>query len=470
MQQPYKAVILSIAKDLSFSDKKILQSLCSFRMTSVLILSALLLLNGCSRISNMFDSEDPPLPGERISVLELQQSLEPDDPQLAAEGLVTPAPWKNEFWPQAGGYPNHSMQNLALNTGALKEVWEADIGEGSTDELPLTAQPVVVDGKIFTLDTDSKLSAFDIRSGKKIWNTDVRDPKEDDPVISGGIAFSGGVLYVTSGYNELLAVRPADGQFFWRKKIPAPSRAAPTIMDGRVFVVTLDNRLLALNAADGSLLWEYSGLGETATLVGAASPAASREIVVPVFSSGEITGLRVENGSVAWSDNLSNVRSAGGLESLADIKALPVFDKGLIVAISFSGRIAAIDERSGTRVWQREISGSNTPWMAGNHLFLLSSDNQLIALSRETGGIRWVTKLARFADEDKDEPLHWTGPILAGGRLLSFSGNGLVVEAEPVTGKILRQWKSGQNVEITPIIAGGTLYVLGHDGTLTAYK
>ncbi|MCE7887008.1 MAG: hypothetical protein DYH13_05830 [Alphaproteobacteria bacterium PRO2] len=429
----------------------------------LLPLLALLFLSACS------DKDDkPPLEGERLSVLELQNALEPDDAALSAQGLVTPEPWRNEFWPQAGGYPNHSMQNLALNTGALKRVWSADIGTGTTDELPLTAQPIVADGKVFTLDTDSQLSAFDANTGKNIWRVNVRKKKEkDDPVISGGVSFGGGVLYVTNGYDEVLALKPADGSVFWRKKIGAPSRSAPTILDQRVFINTLDNRLLALNAVNGEVLWEYTGLAESAGLIGAASPAASRDIVVPVFSSGEITALRVENGSVAWSDNLSSSRRLGNLGSITDIKAHPVIDKGLVVGISFSDRLVAIDERTGSRVWQREIGGSNTPWLAGNHLFVLSLNNELIALGRETGSIIWVTKLPRFED---DEPVLFTGPILAGGRLFVFGSGGRVLEIKPDTGKVITEWDAGDSILIAPVIAGGTMYTLSEDGTLTAYK
>ena len=272
------------------------------------------LLAGCSTVGDMFTDDDrPPLEGERISVLELQRTLEPDDASLSEQGLLAPAPWKNAFWTQAGGSPNHSIQNLDLPEGQLELAWEADIGDGSTDELPLTAQPILVDGQIFTLDTDSLLSAFNAENGDLIWEKDVRDPEEDDPVISGGISYAAGILYVTNGYDEVLAVRPPDGEILWRKRIPAPSRAAPTIMDGRLYVTTLDNRLLALNAANGSLLWDYQGLSESAGLVGAASPAANRDVVVPVFSSGEVSALRVENGSVAWSDNLSSIRRLGGI-------------------------------------------------------------------------------------------------------------------------------------------------------------
>ncbi len=427
---------------------------------------AALMLSGCGLGGFFSDGDPPPLEGERISVMELQQSLEPDDPVLEAQGLITPDEWKNEFWPQVGGYPNHSMQNLALGK-QLERAWSADIGDGATDELPLITQPIIVDGRIFTLDTESNLTAFDIEKGKKLWRTEVMDENEDDPVISGGIASSGGLLYVTNGFNEVLAVNPNDGAIIWRRAIPAPSRAAPTVMDERIFVTTLDSRLLALDANDGRVLWEYAGLSDEAALVGAASPAANQDIVVPVFSSGEITALRIENGSVAWSDNLSNIRGLGGLSAITDIRALPVIDKGIVVAISFSGRLVAIDERTGTRIWQREISGSQTPWMSGNHLFVLSSNNQLIALGRDTGSVRWVTELPRF---DDDDPIVFNGPVLAGGRLILAGTDGRVVEVSPENGKILGEWDAGGTVGVSPIVAGGSLYLLTNDGTLSAYR
>lgn len=432
-----------------------------------LIIPALLALTACG----IGDSDDPRLKGERISVMELQKSLEPDNTKTSAENaFVAPQAWHNEFWPQAGGYPNHSMQHLALNEGDLKRVWSADIGPGSTDELPLVAQPVVVDSRIFTLDTKSMLSAFNTKDGKRLWRESVSSPGESDNVIGGGIAFSNAVLYVTNGYNEVLAVNPENGEIFWRKDLPAPSRAAPTIMDNRLYVVTLDSRVLALDPQNGNILWEYIGIGETAGLVGAASPAANYDIVVPVFSSGEVTALRVENGSVAWSDNLSNLRAAGGLASLSDIKALPVIDKGLVIAISFSGRIVAIDERTGNRIWQREFGGDQTPWVTGNHVFALSENNELVALSRDTGVIHWVTQLDKYARDDDDEKLRWSGPVMAGGRLILASTDERLIEVAPETGEVKAQNRISTDVVIPPVVADKTLYLLGENGTLQAFR
>lgn len=442
-----------------------------FRVPFLLSMSAIALAAaGCSA----FDGNDnkAPLEGERISVLELQRNLEPDSAALEAQGFIAPQPWANEFWPQNGGYPNHTMQQMALSAGPLKQIWKSSIGEGAQASLPLVAQPILVDGRIYTIDTESSLTAFDSKTGKKLWDQNIApEDEEDDPVIAGGIAYSQGRLYITSGYAELLVADPASGKIIWRKALPAPCRAAPTIMDNRLFLVTLDNRLMAFSTDDGTLLWEFAGLAETAGLVGAASPAASREVVIPAFSSGELFALRVENGSVAWADNLSSTRHVGNLAAMSDIRGLPVMDKGMVFAISYGGRLVAIDERTGSRVWQREIGGSETPWVAGNHLFVISSENELVGMGRDSGVIRWVTALPRFENPEKRKnPVIWTGPVLAGGRLIVAGSNGQIMEADPDTGKIIRSWKAQGPITISPIVAGGTLYLLSDNGTLAAYQ
>ena len=441
---------------------------------TILFVLCLMSLTGCSKVTGIFskDKDQRHLEGERISVLQLQKSLTADSPLQDGEQFVLPAPWANKSWPQAGGYPNHSMQNLSLSQNELKKVWSSSIGRGSTKELPLNAQPVAAGDLIFTFDTKNKVSAFNTTKGKKMWTTNVESKHEDEPVIAGGIAFAHSMLFVTNGYDEILALSPNNGDILWRKTLPSPSRAAPTILSGNVYVTTVDSRLVALNAKDGTSLWEYRGIGETAGLLGAASPAANKDIVVPVFSSGEITALRVENGSVAWSDNLSNVRRfGGGLESMSDITAMPIIDQGLIVAISFGGKLVAIDERTGTRVWQRDIGGSQTPWVAGNTLYVLSAENQLIGLSLLDGSIFWIAELARFEDEeDKEDPIQWTAPILASGRLILASSHGHLVEVNPHNGDIIRDTRTKQDVQISPLVVNDRLYLLSNNGTLIAYQ
>ncbi|PZQ45912.1 MAG: hypothetical protein DI551_06195 [Micavibrio aeruginosavorus] len=441
-------------------------------MKRALLLSGLCLSLGVTACSDGWwgESDDKtPLPGNRVAVLDFEKDLRPDE--TTAAPFASDEMWQNDSWPQAGGVPSHAMGNLALSSKALQKVFTVDIGEGSRSRLPLTVQPVVAGKSLFTLDTDATLSAFSTEDGKRRWSVEVRDLEEEDPVISGGIAVSEGFVYVTAGYDELLKVDAAKGEIVWRVALTSPSRAAPTVIGGRVFVTTMSNSVLAINTADGKVQWEFSALAQSTGLIGAASPAATNDLVVPVFSSGEIYAVRAGNGSVAWSDNLSSAVRLGGMTALSDIRGLPVIDGNIVYAISFGGKIAAIDMLTGARVWQKDISGAKTPWIAGNRLFLISSESQIVALDKGKGSVIWVSQLAKFKNKEKKEgPIVWSGPLMAGGRLLAFSTDGRVAEINPENGTLVREWESGKDVRISPIIAGATLYILGENGDLTAYR
>ncbi|MBI3442042.1 MAG: PQQ-binding-like beta-propeller repeat protein [Proteobacteria bacterium] len=435
-----------------------------------LFLVTTLLLTACSALDGLFtDDKKPPLKGERISVLQLQQALVPN-PELQKAPLTLPEPWLNKFWPQTGGYPNHAMGHLTLDS-ALKRVWSASIGTGGDRRDPLIVEPVVADGMVFTLDTEAQVTAFDLANGKKKWRiSSVPLGEEHKGYIGGGLAYSSGKLYVTNGYKQLICINPASGGMVWRASVPSPARSAPTAVGDKVYLITLDNRLMVFSGSDGTPLWNYSGITETTNLLGSISPAVDATLVVLPLSSGEIFGLRNENGQVVWQDNLSSVRRSGAFSSIADIRGQPVIDQGLIYAVSYSGRLVAIDEVSGQRVWQREIGSAEMPWAAGATVFVLSADQQVIALTRQGGEIRWITPLQRFEGDSKDKPVVWTGPVLAGGRLILASNRGQMVEINPQDGRIIKQTDLPGNVMIPPVVADSTLLLLTEGGDLVAYR
>ncbi|MAS87039.1 MAG: hypothetical protein CMH30_03550 [Micavibrio sp.] len=434
-----------------------------------LLILTMLTLTACG--STWFgEKEEPPLPGERISVLELQNSLEAGDVALTAQGFIVSDAWENQFWPQKGGYANHNMQNLVLNTGALKKAWSADIGDGNTDRLPLTSQPIVANGMLFTLDSKSHLKAMNAKTGKQIWQRNLK-PSKEDYVIGGGLAYGEDMLFATTGRDDVYALNPENGEPYWRVRIISPARAAPTVLDGKLYITTLDNRLLTMDTKTGSVLWDHQGLAETSALLGGASPAANSNVVLTAYSSGEIFALRPENGSVAWFDNLTSVRNVTNLSKISDIRALPVLDRGLVVAVSYGGQMVAIDERTGERIWQRDLSSAETPWIAGNLIFVITADNKMVALGRDSGTYAWITPLREFENQkDNIGAVSWTAPVLAGGRLILFNSLGEAAEINPENGELIRNWEIKSGVSIAPIVAGGMLYVLADNGTIYAYE
>jgi outer membrane protein assembly factor BamB len=269
----------------------------------------------------------------------------------------------------------------------------------------------------------------------------------------------------------MLALDPADGKIIWRQNISAPLHSAPTVADGRIFAVTIENELNALSIDDGRKLWSHNGIPEPAGLLGGASPAVEGEVVIAAYTSGELFALRVENGRAVWSDSLASTRSVNAISGLADIRGRPVIDHGRVFAVSHSGRMAAIDLRSGDRVWEQDIASSHSPWVAGDYVFVLANDNTVVCLTRKDGKVRWVHQLPRYQDEKaKSDPIRWAGPVLGGNRVIVLSSLGDAVSLAAETGQPVGSQSISGEAFLGPVIAGNTLYLLTDDANLSAYR
>lgn len=439
----------------------------------VLALPLVLALGGCG-LSDYFgdwfgQSPAPPLPGERIPVLLLRPDLEPDA-RLADVDVRLPAPQNNQDWPQAGGYPDHAMHHLSAGE-RLERRWDISVGTGSASDARMTAQPVVVAGKLYTMDVSSRITAVDAASGKQLWQVNVRRDSEDSDAFGGGIAYADGRLFVSTGFAQVVAVNADDGKVIWRADMPGPMRSAPTVAGGRVFVITIDNQAHALSTEDGAKLWSHTGISETAGLLGGASPAVASGIVLVPYSSGELFALRVENGKSVWQDSLSNARRIDALSSLADIRGKPVIDRGRVFAVSHSGVMVSIDLRTGARAWDREISGVETPWVAGNYIYLLSTDNIVFCLTRDSGRVKWIRQLPRYIEPEKKKgPVTWTGPVLASDRLIVAGSQGMALSISPYTGDVLGELALPEGVTIAPIVANETLYFITDRARVVALR
>lgn len=429
---------------------------------------AALLLSGCG---SFFGTEDdgPPLPGKRVAVLAQDRGVKPD-PRAAALTVTLPSPQRNADWPQAGGVPSHSLQHLAAG-GKLARLWRSDIGTSSGSDGQLLSQPITDGKRVYTMDVEADVRAYDLNTGDRLWRADLEPDEDDDGTLGGGLAIAKGRVYVTTGFAFVIALDAATGKEIWRQRLDAPMRAAPTVFGDRVFVITVANELIALNADTGKRLWTHSGIVEAAGLMGAAPPAVVGGVVVAPFSSGEVVAVRMENGRVLWTEALAALDRSNPITSIAHIRAPPVIDRDRVFVVSHSNRMVSINLRTGSRLWERPIGGVNAPWVAGEFLYVLSRENQLICLTRADGRVRWVTPLPRYEDEeDKEDPISWTGPVLAGGRLVIASSTEDLWLVSPYTGKIIEKRKAPGEVLIPPAVARETLLLLTEDADLVAYR
>jgi outer membrane protein assembly factor BamB len=148
-----------------------------------------------------------------------------------------------------------------------------------------------------------------------------------------------------------------------------------------------------------------------------------------------------------------------------------VIDNGLVYAIGLGGLMAALDIRSGRRVWQRDVAGANTPWIAGDFLYVVSTEEKLAALSKDDGSVHWVTDLPRFRNPKRNKGLiTWFGPTLVGGKLVLVSDHSKMAVVDAVSGALVTSADLPGTASTPATVAQGTVLILTDDATLTAFK
>lgn len=435
----------------------------------ILAVAAVSLLGGCGVFRGSGGPKTPTV-GERIAVLGGETGVEVD-PALAGTPVALPAPYVNTEWSQPGGSAAKSMGHLALSD-TLAPAWSVSIGEGSSKRARLAAEPVVVDGRVYTIDTRAVVRAFDAGTGALIWETQVRgENAPSEMLFGGGVSYEDGRIYATNGAGWAFALDAGTGAVVWQARPGGPLRGAPTIGNRNVYVVTQDNQLFALDQATGETKWTGAGSYEIAGVFGSAAPAFAQSTVVAGYSSGELTAYRYENGQVVWQDALARTGVSTVVGALSDIDADPVIDNGRVFAIGQGGRMVAVELITGQRVWELNASGIATPWVAGEWVFVVTEDAQLLAVSRGSGKVRWMTQLPRYTDpKDRKGPIYWRGPVLAGNRLVLTSSAGQIAFVSPTDGAILSTLETEALISLAPVVANNTLYVLDNAGRLTAWR
>ena len=434
----------------------------------VILLVACVALAGCGVFKK--SAKRTPTVGERIPILSFETQPEAET-ELQNTAVVLPPPEANASWAQPGGSPSKIGGHLTLATDPA-QAWSASIGKGSSKTARLNAAPVVGDGKVFTIDVAGQVKAFDASSGRVLWANAVRLEKRGTrPAFGGGVSFGDGRVYVATGYGVAAAMDAATGKILWERPLVQPLRGAPSVDGNRVFFLSQDNQLHAVDGASGNLLWTVTGTVEVACILGTGSPAIAQDTVVVGFCSGELNALRAENGRTVWQDQLARTGRSTAMAALADIDGSPVIDRGRVFAIGHGGRMVALELATGQRAWERNFAGVWTPWAAGEFLYIVTVDGEVLCITRAEGKIRWISKLDQYRKpKKKQDPIQWAGPVLASERLWVAGSNRELVAVDPYEGKRLATIRLKAPAYLPPVVAGGMMYVLTDDGTLTAYR
>ncbi len=338
-------------------------------------------------------------------------------------------------WSTSGGTSSEQRFSplSSINTETVKKLglaWthEFDSARG------MEATPLVVDGVLYTTTAWSKVYAFDAATGKSLWSYDPKVPGETGfkaccDVVNRGAAFNEGKLYVGTLDGRLIALDAKTGKLIWSvvtvdQSKPYTITGAPRIAKGRVLIGNggaeygVRGYISAYDAASGKLVWRFYTV-----------PPASGALADGAASDSVILKARA-----TWSGDFGKLGGGG-----------TVWD-----AITFDPETNLVF--FGT--------GNGTPWDenlrspgGGDNLFLAS----IIAVNADTGEYKWhyQTTPGDVWDFDAAENLMLATLTIKGELhkvLMQASKNGFFYVIDRLDGRLLtaqnfvpQNWTSGMD-------------------------
>lgn len=420
----------------------------------------------------------------RIPVVSLDEQLKVSD-ALKGQDFFIPQPAPMTSWPLPGGTSEQSVENVAAAKD-FQVAWRRSIGLASTRRRHVTAPPIAAQGRIYVMDGVANVSAHDARTGALIWRRNIMPrSRRNHEGWGGGLAWADGKVYASSGFREVLQLDAATGEIGWRSPTDAPIHAAPTVVGGKLYVVDVNDELLAFNTADGIQVWTYQALTEPARMLEASSPAVAGSTVVASFASGELVALQAANGSELWNTSLSRSTRTNALSEIRDIGGRPVVFRTDVFAISHADVMGAVDLRTGQTRWTLPISAITTPWASGDVVYAVDLSGRLICISRDSGQIYWIhdldpdiltpakgkgRRVNAKKEAKKEARLYWSSPVLASNRLIVATNTGMAVALNPKTGALIGAIKLGSDDLIGPIAVDDMVYFVTDKAELVALR
>lgn len=423
------------------------------------------------------------LEGERFPVREdLAASLPVEGqpaPRAAGEAANRSAPislpgqTNTSEWTHRAANARHLMPHSALSA-TPQRVWSTSIGEGSSRKNRIAAAPVVSAGRVFTIDGGVTVAATST-AGASLWATNLTaDFDRGGGQSGGGLAIGGDRVFATTGYGELVALDVATGGIVWRQELDTLASGAPATDGNVVYVSGRDGSAWALSAADGKVIWRVVGTPGVTGYVGSAAPTISDRVVIFPSSGGELLAvLKIGNGTTVWRTSLAGRRLGRAYALTADVTGDAVISGQTLFAGTASGRTVALSTSSGEQLWTAGEGALGPVAVAGGSLFLVNDEANLVRLDAATGEVVWAVPMPYFTNDKikkrKGIYAHY-GPVLAGGRVMVVSSDGLLRAFDPESGALTHTAEIPGGAATQPAVAGGVLFVVGQDGQLHAFR
>jgi outer membrane protein assembly factor BamB len=288
-------------------------------------------------------------------------------------------------------------------------LWKADV------DTPLAAAPAAEGDRVFCVDRDGTLWAFESLTGKPLWHRSLGAEVRADPAILDGR------LFLARADGRVDCIRADTGEPAWSCALGAAgvTRSGPAVADGRVYVGGRDGKVRALDAATGAKRWEFDAGAAIVT-----TPAVDGGRVVVGLSDRRLLALSSDGGRPLWS-----------YAAKGPVMAPPALTRDRAILLTANGELHVLELRDGALQWSAGVpfSPGLAPVSGADAVFWVDTGNSVVCGRSSDGARAWRTPLREGASPHARTLV--SGPALAGRRLFVADVDGRVLcYASGITG------------------------------------
>jgi outer membrane protein assembly factor BamB len=339
----------------------------------------------------------------------------------------------------------------------LDEKWSAKAGSGN-DELYLRLTPVIVGNRIYVVDAEGNLNAFNKNTGQQSWHNDT------DQSITGGLGAVGTeLLLVANSRGEIIAYSQKNGSEKWRTSINSEVLTPPIGADSHVLAYAANNNLYGLANINGELDWEINNPAPALVLRGNSMPLVIDDKIAYVgLSNGKVIAVDVTSGQKIWERPVSVPRGRSELQRMVDISGQMALVDDTLYAVTYQGHVAALSTATGRELWQREMSSYSGVNANRDYVAISDAEDHVWLLSAKDGTTLWKQDTLLY--RNLTVPVFWHDYIIVGDK------EGYLHILSVKEGKLVGREKiGGDGIVVSPIVVDDVLYVSTSDGKLIAY-
>ena len=338
----------------------------------------------------------------------------------------------------------------------IRKLWSVGIGDGQGDAY-YHLRPAIVGDTIYAAANDGTVAALDRMTGKRRWKEDVELP------LGGGVGIGNGMLLLGTSDGQVLALNPDDGSQLWLGEVKGEI-LAPPISNGKVVIVqSYDGRLQALSAEDGTELWVYDSNLPVLSLRGTSTPIIFERIAIAAFGNGKVQAFDLETGAVRWEARVAIAQGRSEIDRIVDIDGSMLLVGTTLYAVSYQGRVAAMDVATGRKLWQEEMSSYSGIDQGFGNIYIAEESGTVIAFYRNGQGVRW--EQPALTNRRVSTPKAIKGYVAVGDL------DGYVHLLSQVDGHFVGRFKvGGKGIRANMLAEDNILYVFENGGTLAALQ